>query len=334
MSGPGAGGRFRRIDQLERGADRLPPLLACVEVKPELAQRQVGLGREDEDEQAGPQIEVAGDESEAHPDGDERDRQRGEELEREGRQERDRAAPPSSRPGSRSVMRSSASTWARARPKTLRVGRPWTTSRKWWARRRMACQRRRRWPWAARPTSTMNATMTGIVRATVAAAMTSARRRLTTTAAGTMTASATWGRYFAKYASRASTPRVASATIPPVPPVPTSARPGLVAARRRGPGTEPHGPLEDRAAQPRTSPPPTRGGRSIPGPRQRPHDRSGRARARRASRRARRSVAPADECPADGVGEEAGLHDRQRGGDQPEKDRDGEMRERRAGESG
>ena len=98
-AGQGAGGRFRRIDQLERGAHRLPPLLACVEVKPELTQRQVGLRCEDEDEQAGPQIQVACDQSETHPDGDEGDRQRGEELEREGGQERDAQRRHRLRPG-------------------------------------------------------------------------------------------------------------------------------------------------------------------------------------------------------------------------------------------
>ena len=83
--------------------------------------------------------------------------------------------------------------WALARPKTLSVGSPATTSRKCPASR---CSSR---AWRCirvaveAPTSAMNSGMSGTVTAMMSADTQSAPSATTTTATGTMTARKTWG---------------------------------------------------------------------------------------------------------------------------------------------
>ncbi len=93
-----------------------------------------------------------------------------------------------------SVMSRTAATWALARPKTLRVGRPATTSRKWPARRwRSRAWRAIRAPVDA-PTSAMNTGIRGTVTAMITAEIQSAPSTTTMTVTGTITARNSWGR--------------------------------------------------------------------------------------------------------------------------------------------
>ena len=91
-------------------------------------------------------------------------------------------------------MSRTASTWALARPKTLSVGRPATTSRKWPARRwsSRACRRIRTFVEA--PTSAMNSGIRGTVTAMITADIQSAPSITTMMVTGTMTAKKSCGR--------------------------------------------------------------------------------------------------------------------------------------------
>ena len=76
--------------RLQDGGDRVGSGHAFgggVVLGPDPTQRQVGLGREDQYEQAGAQVEAAVDQSQTDSDRDQRDRQRGQELQDERGQE-------------------------------------------------------------------------------------------------------------------------------------------------------------------------------------------------------------------------------------------------------
>ena len=81
------GERFE-LEDPERGLRGGQPVEAVVEPGTDRAQREVHLGRQDDHEQRGVQVEVAVHEAQAHGDGDERDRQRRQQLEGERGQER------------------------------------------------------------------------------------------------------------------------------------------------------------------------------------------------------------------------------------------------------
>ena len=96
----GAGGRLGGSGRLGRGPagavqDREHPpggrdaLHARVEPRPDLAQRQVGLRSEDQDEQGGVQVELAVEQPQPHLDGHQGHRDRREQLQDERREERD-----------------------------------------------------------------------------------------------------------------------------------------------------------------------------------------------------------------------------------------------------
>ena len=93
-----------------------------------------------------------------------------------------------------SVIRRRIATWASAAPYARSVGSPATTSVNRCARRPRADQRRARCAADMRPTRTMNTGISGTVSATVSAATTSTANRQTTTASGTIAASASCGR--------------------------------------------------------------------------------------------------------------------------------------------
>ncbi len=59
-----------------------------MELHAHLAQRKIGLGSQEQHEQSGEEVELAGEETEPDRDGDDRDRDAREELEGEARQER------------------------------------------------------------------------------------------------------------------------------------------------------------------------------------------------------------------------------------------------------
>ena len=88
----------------------------------------------------------------------------------------------------RSVMSRMAATWALARPKTLRVGRPATTSRKWPARRWRSFDWRSIRTLVDAPTSDMNSGISGTVTAMITAEIQSAPSTTMTTVTGTITA--------------------------------------------------------------------------------------------------------------------------------------------------
>ena len=92
-------------------------------------------------------------------------------------------------------VRRSPSAWARARPKTCRVGRPATRSEKWCARRVWTRHRLRVRASVVQPTRAMNTGISGSVSATMIADVRSAVRIATPTITGTVTASMSWGRY-------------------------------------------------------------------------------------------------------------------------------------------
>ena len=95
----------------------------------------------------------------------------------------------------RSVMRRPSS-WARARPKTCRVGRPATRSAKWFDRRACWAKRRSTCRWVAMPMSAMKTGMSGIVAAIMSAERRSWVRMATPVTSGTLTAIMSCGRYF------------------------------------------------------------------------------------------------------------------------------------------
>jgi len=81
--------RERRVQHVEgarRGGD---PVGRGVEVRADLAQRQVHLGREHEDRESGLQIQVTGDQPQPDADGHQSHRERGDQLEHHAGQERD-----------------------------------------------------------------------------------------------------------------------------------------------------------------------------------------------------------------------------------------------------
>ena len=81
-----AGGR---VEQLEDPPGGREPVGAGVELRAELAERQVELRREDEHRQPGPEAEAPVDEPHADRDRDERDAERRRQLEHRSRQEAD-----------------------------------------------------------------------------------------------------------------------------------------------------------------------------------------------------------------------------------------------------
>ena len=93
-----------------------------------------------------------------------------------------------------SVIRRMVCAWALARPNTLRVGSPATTSRKWWASRASRSNWRAWRAWAVQPISVMKTGISGRVTAIVAVASGSAPASRATTMAGTTAASTSWGR--------------------------------------------------------------------------------------------------------------------------------------------
>ena len=80
-----------------------------------------------------------------------------------------------------SVMSRIAATWALARPKTLSVGRPATTSRKWPARRWRSRPGAPSGPWSRRRPSAMNTGISGTVTAMITAEIQSAPSTTTMT---------------------------------------------------------------------------------------------------------------------------------------------------------
>ena len=86
------------------------------------------------------------------------------------------------------------SAWALARPNTLSVGRPATTSRKWPPSRASSCHCRWVWALVCNPISTAKTGINGSVAPMITAEIQSANATLTSTASGTATASTSWGR--------------------------------------------------------------------------------------------------------------------------------------------
>ena len=106
--------------------------------------------------------------------------------------------------------------WALARPNSLSVGSPSTTSRKCPPRR--ASSRHWRWVWArvCSPISTAKTGISGSVTAITTAEIQSASPTRISTATGTRKASTSWGRNRAKYGSSASRPLVDKVASSPV----------------------------------------------------------------------------------------------------------------------
>ena len=92
-------------------------------------------------------------------------------------------------------VRRSPSAWARARPKTCRVGSPSTRSAKWRASRVCSEKRRRVRASVVQPTSAMKNGINGSVNATMTVLSRSVVSTATPTITGTTTASTSCGRY-------------------------------------------------------------------------------------------------------------------------------------------
>lgn len=92
------------------------------------------------------------------------------------------------------VMDRIAAAWALARPKTFRVGRPSTTSRKWPDSRASSRHWRSIRAWVAQPIRIMNSGISGRVRTIVSAESQSPVTIRASTARGTTTASPNCGR--------------------------------------------------------------------------------------------------------------------------------------------
>ncbi|GFN05443.1 hypothetical protein Smic_39990 [Streptomyces microflavus] len=86
------------------------------------------------------------------------------------------------------------SAWALARPKTLSVGSPATTSRKWPERRDSSCHCRSIRDWVAQPIRIMKRGMRGSVTTMIAAETQSSVTIRASTATGTTTARPSCGR--------------------------------------------------------------------------------------------------------------------------------------------
>ncbi len=86
------------------------------------------------------------------------------------------------------------SAWALARPKTLRVGRPATTSRKWPESRESSFHCRSIRAWVYQPMRIMKSGMSGSVTTMMAAETQSSVTIRARTATGTTTARPNWGR--------------------------------------------------------------------------------------------------------------------------------------------
>ena len=139
---PGHGGR-RRVEQREHPLGHGQPVRAGVVLRAQPAERQVQLGREDDHGQPGLEPEAAVHEPHARRHRDERDPQRGGQLEHRPRQEADAQRLHRRRPVALADARATTAACSSARPKARSVGRPRTTSRKCVERRRSAYQRSR-----------------------------------------------------------------------------------------------------------------------------------------------------------------------------------------------
>ena len=93
-------------------------------------------------------------------------------------------------------VRRSPSSWARARPKTCRVGSPATRSAKWLASRVATLNRFATAASVRQPMRAMKTGMSGIVTTTMTTLVRSFRPIAVASTTGTMTASTSWGRYF------------------------------------------------------------------------------------------------------------------------------------------
>ena len=94
-----------------------------------------------------------------------------------------------------SSVRFSPASWARARPKTCRVGNPATRSAKWLANRAWVCQRLFIAASVRQPMRAMNTGMSGTVMMTMTRLRTSCRPMAMASTTGTIEASTNWGRY-------------------------------------------------------------------------------------------------------------------------------------------
>ena len=97
-----------------------------------------------------------------------------------------------------SLTASIRSACAAPRLKARNVGRPRTTSRKWFDRRASASHRARVFASVYRPISTMNTGISGRVASMITAEVRSMSAAHSNTAIGTSTASTTCGRYLPK----------------------------------------------------------------------------------------------------------------------------------------